>query len=80
MKEFILKNLKVVILSLGVVATILIGALIGIILVYQKGFPQIKNLEELKPMVMTTVFNDQNGLIKEFAIEKRTIVRGSDIP
>lgn len=80
MKKFILKNVKIIILSLGVVATILIGALIGIILVYQKGFPQIKNLEELKPMVMTTVFNDQNGLIREFAIEKRTIVRFSDIP
>lgn len=80
MKTFIIKNLKRILFLLSIVITILIGALIGIILVYQKGFPQIENLEDIKPKVMTVIYDDQGESIKEFAIEKRTIVRRQDIP
>jgi penicillin-binding protein 1A len=81
MKNFILKNLKIVLFLASIVATILIGALIGIIFVYQKGFPQqIERLEDLTPKILTSVYDDQNGPIKEFAIEKRTVVKSSDIP
>jgi penicillin-binding protein 1A len=80
MKRFFLKNLKVLLVALSLLATTLLGILVGLILVYQKGFPQIKNLEDLKPVVMTTVYDDQNTPIKDFAIEKRIIVRSSDIP
>jgi len=58
----------------------LLGILVGLILVYQKGFPQIRNLEDIKPVVMTTVYDDQNTAIKDFAIEKRVIVKSADIP
>jgi penicillin-binding protein 1A len=79
-KKFMIKNLKRILFLLSVVITILIGALIGIILVYQKGFPQIKNLEDIKPKIMTVIHDDQGNPIKEFATEKRTIVRRQDIP
>jgi penicillin-binding protein 1A len=79
-KNFIIKNLKRILFLLSIVITILVGALIGIILVYQKGFPQIKRLEEIKPKIMTVIYDDQGKPIKEFAIEKRTIVKRSDIP
>ncbi|MCP4157015.1 MAG: PBP1A family penicillin-binding protein [bacterium] len=80
MKNFIIKNLKRILFLLSVIITVLIGSLIGIILVFQKGFPQIDNLEDIKPKVMTVIFDDQGKPIKEFAIEKRTIVRRQDIP
>jgi len=80
MKRFFLKNLKVLLIAFSLVTTTLLGILVGLVLVYQKGFPQIKNLEDLKPVVMTTVYDDQNLPIKDFAIEKRIIVRSSDIP
>jgi penicillin-binding protein 1A len=80
MKRFFLKNLKVLFIAFSLLATTLLGILVGLILVYQKGFPQIKNLEDLKPVVMTTVYDDQNIPIKDFAIEKRIIVRSADIP
>lgn len=81
MKYFLLKNLKIILFLLSIVFTMLIGSLIGIILVYQKGFPnQIKNLEDIKPVVMTTVYNDKGMLIKEFAIEKRKVLKSSEIP
>lgn len=80
MKTFIIKNLKRILFLLSVVITILIGALIGIVLVYQKGFQQIENLEEIKPKVTTVIYDDHEKPLKEFALEKRTIVRRQDIP
>ncbi|MCU0277098.1 MAG: transglycosylase domain-containing protein, partial [Acidobacteria bacterium] len=80
MKEFFRKNLKVLLIALSLLATVALGILLGLVLVYQKGFPQIRNLEDIKPVVMTTVFDDRNAAIKDFAIEKRIIVKSSDIP
>ena len=80
MKQFFLKHLKMVLLFGSFLFTMLLGVLLGLVLVYQKGFPQIKNLEDIKPVVMTTVYDDQNVAIKDFAIEKRVIVKSADIP
>ncbi|MDQ1355076.1 MAG: penicillin-binding protein [Acidobacteriota bacterium] len=79
-RKFIIKNLKRILFLLSVLITVLLGALIGIILVYQKGFPQIKDLEDIKPKIMTVILDDQGNPVKEFAIEKRAIVRREDIP
>jgi penicillin-binding protein 1A len=80
MKNFFFKHLKIFFYSSSILLTILLGILLGLILVYQKGFPQIKNLDDIKPVVMTTVYDDQNSAIKDFAIEKRIIVKSADIP
>ncbi|MCX6555207.1 MAG: PBP1A family penicillin-binding protein [Candidatus Aminicenantes bacterium] len=80
MKQFFLRHFKVILLGSSFLITSLLGIFLGLILVYQKGFPQIKNLEDIKPVVMTTVYDDQNVAIKDFAIEKRVIVKNSDIP
>jgi penicillin-binding protein 1A len=80
MKKFLFKHLKIFFYSSTILVTVLLGILLGLILVYQKGFPQIKNLEDIKPVVMTTVYDDQNSAIKDFAIEKRIIVKSADIP
>ena len=72
--------MKVFFYSSSILLTMLLGILLGLILVYQKGFPQIKNLADIKPVVMTTVYDDQNSAIKDFAIEKRVIVKSTDIP
>jgi penicillin-binding protein 1A len=79
-KGFLEKHFKVVLLLLSAVITLLVGALIGIILVYQKGFPQIDRLEDIQPKITTIIHDDQDSPIKEFAIEKRTIIRRQDIP
>ena len=80
MKNFFFKHLKIIFYTSSILVTVLLGILLGLILVFQKGFPQIKNLEDIKPVVMTTVFDDQNSAIKDFAIEKRVIVKSVDIP
>jgi len=80
MKKIFSIKRKTILFLLSIIFTVLIGLLVGIILVFQKGFPQIKNLEDIKPVIMTTVFDDQNLPIREFAIEKRKIVESTDIP
>ena len=80
MKKFFRTHIKTLLISLSVFVTVLLGAFLGILLVYQKGFPQIKNLDDLNPAVLTAIYDDQNVAIKEFAIEKRVIVKSSDIP
>ena len=80
MKKFFFKNIKVFLFLFSIIFTILMGSLTGVIFVYQKGFPQIKNLEDIKPPVITTIYDDLNVPIKEFAVEKRSIVMSSDIP
>ncbi len=81
MKEFFLKHIKLFIIIAGLLVTILIGMLTGVILVYQKGFPdQIKNLEDIKPVVTTIIYDDKGSPIKEYAIENRKIIRSSEIP
>ena len=80
MKKFFLKNLKILLVAVTLLVTAMLGVLLGLVLVYQKGFPQIKNLEDIKPVVMTTLYDDQNTAIKDFAIEKRIIVKSTDIP
>lgn len=79
-KKFINEHPRLVLFSLSVLITIMVGVIIGIILVYQKGFPQIERLEDIQPKVMTVIHDDQDNPIKEFAIEKRTIISRSDIP
>lgn len=79
-KRFLTTHFTYVLLVLGLVVTILLGSLTGIILVYQKGFPQIERLEDIQPKITTLVHDDQGIPIKEFAIEKRTIIRRQDIP
>ncbi len=80
MKRFLLQNVKILLFVLSLVVTMLLGALVGIVLVYQKGFPQIRNLEDIQPVVMSTLLDDHGLPIKEFAIEKRIVVASSEIP
>lgn len=80
MKKYFLKNLKILLIAASLTVTVLLGILLGVILVYQKGLPQIKNLEDIKPVVMTTLYDDRNTPIKDFAIEKRIIIKSTDIP
>lgn len=65
---------------LAVLLVILTGVAFGVAFVYQKGFSQIERLEDIKPEVMTTVYDRFNRPLREFARERRMLVRFQDIP
>lgn len=80
---FKLSRKNIIVSSIFLVLALTLGIVTGYVLVYQKkvGLPEIKGLEDIKRVVMTTVYDDQGRLIKEFASEeKRRLVSYKDIP
>jgi penicillin-binding protein 1A len=63
-----------VVLSAGV------GVLGGLFFVYSTDLPQVRQLEDYRPDVMTEVFADDGTLIAQFAMEHRVMVTYNQIP
>jgi penicillin-binding protein 1A len=57
-----------------------IGALGGLIFVYSSDLPQIQQLMDYRPDVMTELYADDGTLIGSFALERRVIVNYDQIP
>lgn len=66
--------LVLVLLSAG------IGALGGLVFVFSSDLPQVRQLEDYRPDVMTEVYADDGTLIGSFALERRVIVTYNQIP
>jgi penicillin-binding protein 1A len=62
------------------VIAILVGALSGIFLAYEKDLPQVSSLEDFEPNIITQVYTADGKLLGEFAIERRVVVGFKDIP
>lgn len=63
-----------------VAAAIMFGSLVGALMAIGSDLPQVEELEELKPNIVTQVFAADGSILGEFAIEKRVLVRYEDIP
>ena len=59
---------------------IVFGSLTGALMAIGSDLPQVEQLEELKPNIVTQVFAADGSILGEFAIEKRVIVRYEEIP
>jgi penicillin-binding protein 1A len=59
---------------------IVFGAVVGILLAYEKDLPQISSLEDFEPNIITQVYNADGSLLGTFAIERRVVVGFKDIP
>ena len=56
------------------------GSLTGLLLAYQSDLPQISQLENFKPNIITQLFSDEGKVFAEFAVEKRVVAKFEDIP
>ncbi|MGD0012169.1 MAG: PBP1A family penicillin-binding protein [Terriglobia bacterium] len=56
------------------------GALAGLVFVYSSDLPQIRELEDYRPDVMTDLYADDGTIIGSFALERRVIVTYNQIP
>ena len=56
------------------------GALGGLVFVYSSNLPQIRQLMEYRPDVMTELYADDGASIGSFALERRVIVTYDQIP
>ena len=59
---------------------IVLGSVVGALMAIGADLPQVEQLEELKPNIVTQVFAADGSILGEFAIEKRVIVRYEEIP
>ncbi len=66
--------------ALVVAVAIVIGSLAGALGAIGSDLPQVEQLEELKPNIVTQVFARDGSILGEFAIEKRVLIRYEEIP
>src|SRR5579864_5284873 len=56
------------------------GAVSGFLLVYSTDLPQVTELEHYRPSTITQLYDDQNRVIGQFALQRRVIDSYSDFP
>jgi penicillin-binding protein 1A len=61
-------------------AAIVAGALVGVFLTYESDLPQVSQLEDYRPNIITQVFAADGSLVGQFAIERRVPLAFKDIP
>ncbi|MGA2903644.1 MAG: PBP1A family penicillin-binding protein [Candidatus Korobacteraceae bacterium] len=63
-----------------VVIAAIAGAVSGLVLVYSTDLPQVTELEHYRPSTITQLYDDQNRVIGQFALQRRVIDSYNDFP
>ena len=69
-----------VVFALLVIASALIGATAGLLLVYSTDLPQVEQLERYRPSSITELYDDQGRIIGSFALQRRVVASYDDYP
>jgi penicillin-binding protein 1A len=69
-----------VVFALLVVASALIGAFGGLLLVYSTDLPEVGELEHYRPSTVTELYDDHGGVIGSFALQRRVVAAYDDFP
>ena len=79
-KEKRRKFFKRALLTLLILAVCFIGVLIGVYRAILQNLPDIAQLEEYEPSIVTYVYSDDEEVIGEYALQKRIPVAYDEIP
>jgi penicillin-binding protein 1A len=63
-----------------VLASAVIGSLVGLLIIYSTDLPQVSELERYRPNSITELYDDQGRVIGSFALERRVIASYNDYP
>jgi penicillin-binding protein 1A len=69
-----------VLIGLLVLASALVGALAGLLLVYSTDLPQVQELEHYRPSSITELYDDHGRIIGSFALQRRVVAAYEDYP
>jgi penicillin-binding protein 1A len=69
-----------VVFALLVVASALIGAFGGLLLVYSTDLPEVGELQRYRPSTITELYDDQGRVVGSFALQRRVVVGYDDFP
>ena len=74
------KTVGRLIIGLLVLVSALVGATVGLLLVYSTDLPQVNQLEHYRPSSITELYDDQGRTIGSFALQRRVVVTYDDYP
>src|SRR5271169_1198480 len=66
--------------ALLIVVAAVAGAASGLLLVYSTDLPQVTELEQYRPSTITQLYDDQDRVIGQFALQRRVIDSYNDFP
>src|SRR5437588_3155929 len=69
-----------VLFVLLVLVAALLGATIGLLLVYSTDLPQVEELEHYRPSSITELYDDHGRVIGSFALQRRVVASYDDFP
>src|SRR5437868_11731098 len=69
-----------VLTGLLVLASALLGATVGLLLVYSTDLPQVEQLEHYRPGAITQLYDTQGRIIGSFALQRRVVASYDDFP
>jgi penicillin-binding protein 1A len=69
-----------VVFGLLLLASMLVGTLAGLLIVYSTDLPQISELERYRPSTVTELYDDQGRVIGSFALQRRVLASYEDFP
>ena len=69
-----------VVFALLVLASALIGAFGGLLLVYSTDLPEVGELQRYRPSTITELYDDQGRVVGSFALQRRVVVGYDDFP
>jgi membrane peptidoglycan carboxypeptidase len=79
--QFSGKNLlRTIIFLLLLLVSVGLGAFAGLLIVYKSDLPEVKQLEDYRPNVITELYADDGRTIGSFALERRVVITYEQIP
>jgi penicillin-binding protein 1A len=69
-----------VVFGLLVLLAALVGASVGLLLVYSTDLPQVEQLEHYRPSSTTDLYDDHGRVIGSFALQRRVVATYEDFP
>jgi penicillin-binding protein 1A len=75
------KNLfRTLVFLLLLLASIGLGAFAGLLIVYKSDLPEVRQLEDYRPNVITELYADDGRTVGSFALERRVVVTYEQLP
>lgn len=69
-----------VVIGLLVMVSVLVGASVGLLLVYSTDLPQVEQLEHYRPSSTTDLYDEHGRVIGSFALQRRVVASYDDYP
>src|SRR5436305_1235590 len=69
-----------VVFGLLILLSALVGASVGLLLVYSTDLPQVEELEHYRPSSTTELYDDHGRVIGSFALQRRVVANYDDYP